>query len=134
MKRVHVAVAVIVNNEQEVLLSFRAANQHQGNLWEFPGGKVEVGETVQQALTRELLEELAVEVRSAEPLIEISHDYGDKTVLLDVWWSEDFSGEPHANEGQPWKWVPLHTLSDYEFPAANAPILEAINRRVGFVG
>lgn len=132
-KQVHVAVGVVVNATQEVLLSFRHANQHQGNLWEFPGGKVEPEESVQEALQRELYEELNINVLHSEPLLEITHDYGDKIVKLDVWWANDFGGEPKANEGQTWKWVAIDKLCDYEFPAANAPILEAVFERVGLI-
>ena len=70
----HVAVGVIINNKNQVLLSRRPADVHQADLWEFPGGKLESGETVRQALSRELNEELALTVKSAKPLIKIYHD------------------------------------------------------------
>lgn len=125
IKVVHVAVGAIVK-EGQVLLAKRASHQHQGGLWEFPGGKVEAGETLTQALTRELLEELDIHVVSTTALIQIQHDYGDKQVLLDVWLVTDFSGEPKGQEGQPLEWVPLSQLTKYAFPAANAPIVSAL--------
>jgi 8-oxo-dGTP diphosphatase len=125
-KRVHVAVGVVVNAAQQILVSQRLPHLHQGGLWEFPGGKVESGETVQQALVRELAEELGVQVLRSEALIEISHDYSDKSVLLDVWCVEAFDGQPHGREGQRWQWVDSIGLRDLEFPAANQPIIAAI--------
>ncbi|MDO9320375.1 MAG: Nudix family hydrolase [Pseudomonas sp.] len=125
MKRVHVAAAVIRGADGRILLARRADQQHQGGLWEFPGGKVEAGETVAAALRRELQEELGITVTSARPLIKVQHDYPDKQILLDVWLVSAFSGEPHGAEGQPLAWVVPRQLPEYEFPAANAPIVQA---------
>ena len=125
MKRVHVAAAVIRGEGAKVLIARRADTQHQGGLWEFPGGKVEAGETVEAALHRELQEELGIVVNAARPLIKVQHDYPDKQILLDVWEVSDFSGEPHGAEGQPLAWVSPRDLLTYEFPAANASIVAA---------
>jgi len=127
-KHVHVAVAVVLNSAEQVLVSKRAAHQHQGGLWEFPGGKVEAGETVLAALDRELHEELNLRVQRADAMMEIKHNYGDKQVLLDVWLVQEFSGEVQANEGQQWLWADLNTLQSLQFPAANVPILESIEK------
>lgn len=124
---IHVAVGVIVNAAGDILIAKRPDKVHQGGLWEFPGGKVEVNETLFDALKRELYEELAINVLATEPLIKIRHDYGDKVVLLDVHKVIQFSGEPQGNEGQPIKWVAPEQLHKYEFPAANVPIVTAIN-------
>ncbi|GFM83382.1 hypothetical protein PSCICN_40740 [Pseudomonas cichorii] len=125
MKRVHVAAAVIRGADGRILIAKRADNQHQGGLWEFPGGKVEAGEAVQAALSRELQEELGIGVTAARPLIKIQHDYPDKQVLLDVWEVSAFTGEPHGAEGQPLVWASHRELVGYEFPAANKPIVAA---------
>lgn len=125
MKRVHVAAAVIRGADDRVLIAKRADEQHQGGLWEFPGGKVEEGEAVQAALARELEEELGIRVSAARPLIQVQHDYPDKQVLLDVWEVSAFSGEPHGAEGQPLAWVAPRELDNYAFPAANQPIVAA---------
>ncbi len=131
-KVVHVAVAVIErlgdSGEKEILIAQRAKCQHQGGLWEFPGGKVEHGESVLAALARELQEEINISPLAnipPEPMIKIQHDYGDKQVLLDVWRVSKFSGEPRGLEGQPLRWVALTDLAAYAFPAANIPILNA---------
>ncbi|MEE1921264.1 Nudix family hydrolase [Pseudomonas sp. 148P] len=125
MKRIHVAAAVIRGADGRILIARRGETQHQGGLWEFPGGKVEAGEAVQTALARELREELGIEVTAARPLIKIKHDYPDKQILLDVWEVSAFTGEPHGAEGQPLAWVAPRDLADYEFPEANRPIVAA---------
>lgn len=123
---VQVAVAVIFNAEGEVLLTRRHAESDQGGLWEFPGGKLESGETPTDALCRELREELAIGVLEHEPLMQVTHDYGDKRVLLNVQRVTQFSGEPQPCEGQPMRWVSISQLCDYAFPAANAEIVKAL--------
>ncbi len=125
MKRVHVAAAVIRGQDGRILLAKRPDHLHQGGLWEFPGGKVESGESVRVALARELKEELGIELQSARPLIKVRHDYPDKQVLLDVWEVSSFSGEPHGAEGQPLSWAAPRELGNYQFPAANLPIVSA---------
>lgn len=126
-KLVHVAVGVIYGADGRILIAKRPDTVHQGGLWEFPGGKVDAGETVTQALARELREELNIAVLASEPLIQIRHHYVDKSVLLDVHAITDFSGVPCGNEGQPIQWVNRSQLYQYEFPAANRPIISAIN-------
>ncbi len=121
----HVAAAVIVNDRGEVLIAKRPEHQHQGGLWEFPGGKLEPGEAVTQALSRELDEELGITVESACPLIRVHHNYPERAVLLDVWQVERYRGEARGREGQPVAWVEPEQLPDYRFPAANTPIVTA---------
>lgn len=121
----HVAVGVIKNAAGEVLISRRSDSVHQGGLWEFPGGKVERGESVLQALRRELREELNIGVDMATPLIQVNHDYGDRNVLLDVWMVDAFSGPVRALEGQPLRWTQPAQLDAGAFPAANKPIISA---------
>jgi 8-oxo-dGTP diphosphatase len=129
MKTVHVAVAVIVDQQQQVLIALRKPEQHQGGLWEFPGGKVEPNESVFDALRREINEELSLQINSAEPLIKIEHQYSDKSVLLDVWWVDQFVGTAIGNEGQAIKWCDISQLHLQSFPAANDAIVSAVQNR-----
>ncbi|GFD66996.1 8-oxo-dGTP diphosphatase MutT [Alteromonas sp. KUL106] len=127
MKVVHVAVGVIARSD-EIFITLRPDNVHQGGKWEFPGGKVEEGETVLQALKRELAEEVGISVNHSEPVIVITHDYGDKQVKLDVHRVNDFIGEPHGKEGQASRWVNVKALDPADFPEANVPIIRALQK------
>ena len=122
----HVAVAAIVNERNEVLVSLRPDHVHQGGLWECPGGKLEANETVQDALQREIHEELGVDIVRQRPLIRIPHHYPEQSVLLDVWLVEDFTGQPHGREGQPVEWRAIDQLRNTDFPVANRPIIRAL--------
>ncbi|MFT4769677.1 MAG: 8-oxo-dGTP diphosphatase [Glaciecola sp.] len=123
---VHVAVAVIFDADQKILLTKRHADSHQGGLWEFPGGKVEPGESLAKALKRELQEELGIDILTHHSLLRIEHDYGDKRVLLDVHSVTAFAEQPKPREGQPMRWVRISELVDYEFPKANGAIVSAL--------
>ncbi|WP_158070071.1 Nudix family hydrolase [Motiliproteus sp. MSK22-1] len=125
-KVVHVAAAAIFGADGRLLISKRPAHVHQGGLWEFPGGKVEPGETVSEALCRELQEELGIVTEQYSPLIRIPYSYPDKTVLLDVWRVIRFSGKPVGCEGQALKWLDTQELDAAAFPAANRPIIDAL--------
>lgn len=124
-QRLHVVAAVIRNAQQEILLALRASDKHQGGLWEFPGGKCEADESPQQALSRELQEELGIVIAEPQPLIQVRHDYPDLQVLLDVYEVRHFTGHAHGAEGQEIRWVAANALADYQFPAANRSIVSA---------
>ena len=94
--------------------------------WEFPGGKVDPGETPLQALMRELREELGVETHSARPLIAYEHPYPHRIVLLDLWHVTEYSGEPKPLEGQPLQWVAVDALEHVGLLAADAPMVPAL--------
>lgn len=125
---IRVAVGVICDGSGNILIAKRSAERHQGGLWEFPGGKIEAGESLFQALARELDEELGIQPHSqgCAPLINIDHDYGDKLVRLEVCWVRSFAGQPQGREGQPLAWVSAQDLPSYDFPKANAAIVEAV--------
>lgn len=124
-KSIRVAVGVIKNALGQVLISLRDEAMHQGGLWEFPGGKIEAGETPEQALFRELKEELDINVNAAMPLITIKHQYPDLAVQLKVFLIESFAGVLKSCLGQPIQWVAPAELARYPFPAANLPIIAA---------
>lgn len=114
-----VAVGVICNPENEILLAQRPLHKPFGGLWEFPGGKIEPSETASQALQRELFEELGIEVKSHTYLGCIEHDYGAQQVKLNVYQVDSFVGTPYCRELQTdMRWVPLYALDKY-------PLLEA---------
>lgn len=120
-----VAVAVIIR-EHRVLLAKRPTGKKHAGLWEFPGGKFELGEDLEQALKREILEELGVEVVAQTDLMDIRHRYPDYSVNLRVAMVTEFSGEPHGRENQEIAWIALDQLADYSFPKANQAILEKL--------
>ncbi|WP_432472378.1 Nudix family hydrolase [Amphritea sp. HPY] len=125
---IHVAAAAIFNTRGQLLLALRDEKQHQGGLWEFPGGKVEASEDVCQALARELYEELGIEIDLAatRPLIKVPYHYPDKSVLLDVFCVKGYSGQAYGREGQEVRWVKPDQLTEYQFPAANQPIVNSL--------
>jgi 8-oxo-dGTP diphosphatase len=133
-KIVHVAVGVIFDcgptDDGNILIAKRADHQHQGGLWEFPGGKVEEGESASQALQRELEEELGLqcELEDMTPLISIPFHYPDKSVLLDVWAVHNVIrfDKRIGKENQPLRWVEKADLKAYDFPAANKAIINAL--------
>ena len=124
-KVVHVAVGVI-KQEDQYFLTKRLADSHQGGKWEFPGGKREANETIEQALARELLEEIGIQVTKQSKFMLIEHDYGDKKVRLDVRLVEGFDGEASHQEGQQSQWVDIDDLSKFTFPAANKVIIDKL--------
>ena len=123
---IHVAVGVIFNKTGEILIALRDKHRHQGGLWEFPGGKVDEGENVSQALSRELHEEIGIQVVRSHPLVQISHSYPDKSVLLDVWCVDEFSGLPSGKEGQEICWIDPASMNPADFPLANRRIIHIL--------
>jgi 8-oxo-dGTP diphosphatase len=132
-KSVHVAIGVITSvnatNQTQYFLTKRLDNAHQGGKWEFPGGKVEKGETVAQALSRELKEEVNIDVLSCQPLITIDHDYSDKKVCLEVFVVDNYIGEASAQEGQEQGWFALKEFKNLDFPKANEAIIAKLIAR-----
>ncbi|MEM5504961.1 8-oxo-dGTP diphosphatase MutT [Shewanella frigidimarina] len=125
-KRIHVAVGVIINQDKHILLAKRLGYLHQGGKWEFPGGKVETNETVTEALIRELKEEVNLDVSNSTPFMDISHDYPDKHVRLDIHLITEFSNQAKGMEQQQIEWVSIDRIAEYDFPEANKPIVEKI--------
>jgi 8-oxo-dGTP diphosphatase len=123
---IHVMVGVISDPAGRVLVTKRPDHVHQGGLWEFPGGKLEPGESPERGLVRELEEELGIEVRASRPLIRIRHHYGDRHVLLDVRRVESYAGIPTGLEGQPLAWRCPETMDPACYPAADRPIITAL--------
>lgn len=126
MTKVIRVAAAIIERDGQFLLSKRLDHLHQGGKWEFPGGKIEADETVEQALTRELLEELAIDVTSQSPFESLTFAYPEKTVQLHFQWVDGFTGEAKGVEGQEVNWFSKTELLELPFPDANVPVLEKI--------
>ncbi|MBI3569879.1 MAG: Nudix family hydrolase [Gammaproteobacteria bacterium] len=122
---VHVAVGLLLDRHQ-VFVTRRAADAHQGDKWEFPGGKCNPGEPVLAALKRELHEELGIEVESAAPWMRVRHVYPNREVFLDVWQITAWRGNPHGREGQEARWCDIRNLPALDFPEADLPILRRL--------
>ncbi len=122
----HVAIGIIQNSKQQVLVSRRKAESHLGGLLEFPGGKVEKNESPPDALKRELSEELNIDVLDISPLIQIPYNYPNRNVLLNTFLVNEYHGNIIANENQTIMWKFLHSLDEKQFPDANIGILNAL--------
>jgi 8-oxo-dGTP diphosphatase len=125
-ERIDVVAAVVRRQDDAILLARRAVHQHQGGKWELPGGKVELGENLLRALSRELGEELGVRCNLASPLMTIEHDYPDKSVRLHFFEVRDWLGDAQGREGQLLDWVMPADLTGRDFPEANLPLVKAL--------
>jgi 8-oxo-dGTP diphosphatase len=125
-----VVSAGVVIEEHGVLLTLRKKGTHLAELWEFPGGKVETGESPQAALVRELQEELGIDVVVGDPLEITFHRYAEKDVLLLFFLARRAPGspEPHALDVGAWRWAGAHELEPRDFPAADLAVLEKVRR------
>ena len=124
--KIHVAVGIVFHACGDVLIAQRPLQKSHSGSWEFPGGKVEENESVFQALQRELLEEVGIQVITAEAWLQLDYIYSDRHVFLHVWRVTEFSGEPMGLENQLVQWVSLNQLNQFQFLSANYPILERI--------
>ncbi|MES9993073.1 MAG: Nudix family hydrolase [Candidatus Thiodiazotropha sp.] len=123
---IHVAAAAIFDTEGRVLVTKRADHLHQGGLWEFPGGKRETGESIEQTLARELDEELGIQPLEYDPLIRIKHSYGDRQLQLDFFRVTRYRGRASGLEAQPLKWLWPSEMDPHKFPQADRPVITAL--------
>jgi 8-oxo-dGTP diphosphatase len=124
---VHVVAAVLRDAAGRVLIAQRPPGKHMAGYWEFPGGKIGAGESSEQALRRELAEELGVALRRCHPLLQLRHDYPDRVVQLEVFMVDEYAGEPSGLEAQALKWVAAAELAGQALLPADRPIVEALN-------
>lgn len=124
--RIDVVAGVITDATGRILLARRTDGRDLAGLWEFPGGKREPGETPEQALIRELDEELGIQVEVGDPIIAVPQRYPHKRLRLDVRRIERWRGKPRGNEGQALAWVPPAKLPTYSMPPADRPVVAAL--------
>ncbi len=125
-----VVAGALCDARGRVLIAQRPADRHMAGRWEFPGGKVGAAESEQQALIRELHEELGVQVREPRFCLRLTHAYPDRTVELSCWIVRDFAGEPQCRDGQQLKWVPAAELMQQDILEADLPFIEALQRLI----
>ena len=125
-KIIHVVAGVLRDPDGRILLTERPPGRHLAGLWEFPGGKRESGETPQQALRRELHEEIGIEAGAMRRLIGFPWHYAEKSIYLDVYNVADFTGEPHGREGQALRWEFADGLPRIAMPAADVAVVNAL--------
>lgn len=125
MRLVLVVAAALIDQDNRVLLARRPLGKSLAGLWEFPGGKVEPGETPEQALRRELAEELGIDLCPSclFPFTFASHTYDDFHLLMPLYVSREWDGEVHPREGQEIAWVRALKLADYPMPPADIPLI-----------
>ncbi len=128
MKQIHVVAGVIRDPRGRILLARRTEGRDLAGLWEFPGGKVEPGESPEAALQRELLEELGIRAVVGAPLIRVPQQYPDKRLVLDVRDVHAYAGTPKGLDGQALVWAPPPLLGRYSMPPADRPVVAALRQ------
>jgi 8-oxo-dGTP diphosphatase len=123
-----IGVAVIWNDQGQILIARRRPEGPMGGLWEFPGGKIEPGETIEECIKREISEELGIEIEVGEHLIAVDHTYTHLRVTLRVHHCRCLQGIPQPIECDEVRWVSLHELEQFAFPKANANIIKALQK------
>lgn len=123
MKILNIAVGIIRNAQGEIFITRRAADAHMANKWEFPGGKIESGESPEQALARELQEEVGIDVSAASLFDKLEYQFPDRHITLWFFLVESWEGEPWGKEGQPGRWLRQQELVAEDFPPANEPVI-----------
>ncbi|KJH71724.1 8-oxo-dGTP diphosphatase MutT [Aliterella atlantica] len=125
-----IGVGVIWNEQGQILIDRRLQTGVLGGLWEFPGGKIEPGETVEECIKREIWEELGIEIEVGKHLITIEHIYTHLHVTLIVHHCDYVSGTPQPLECDEVRWVTLAEIDEFPFPEANAQIIAALRQNV----
>ncbi|MFU8878698.1 MAG: Nudix family hydrolase [Wenzhouxiangellaceae bacterium] len=124
--KIEVSAAVLRDERGRVLLSRRLPGHHLAGMWEFPGGKIDPGESPEQALARELAEELDIRIGPCRPLVSVTHTYSEKTVRLRLFEVHSFEGTPRGVEGQAIEWVEPSAMAGLEMPAADRPLVRLL--------
>jgi len=128
MKVLNISTGIIRNAKQQIFITQRAADAHMANKWEFPGGKIEAGESAEQALVRELQEEVGITPQGATLYEKLEYQFPDRHITLWFWLVESWDGEPWGKEGQPGSWVAQSELDEEKFPPANEPVISRLKQ------
>jgi 8-oxo-dGTP diphosphatase len=126
VQTIRVAAGALFDKQGRVLIAQRLPGTHMAGRWEFPGGKINAGETEYAALARELREELGVTLVAAERMLELTHDYPERRVELYMWRVTEYRGEPRGRDGQALKWVTPAALIEEDLLEADRPIVMAL--------
>jgi len=121
-----ISIAIVQNEQKQLLISRRQQGKHLAGKWEFPGGKVEQGETLETAMLRELKEEVGLSATQFTLFDSLSFQYDQLNLSLNFYLVSDYEGEPVSLEGQQIKWVSVPQLSEYEFPEANLTVINKL--------
>ena len=125
--RLKVAAGILIDGQGRVLLAERLRDHAFAGLWEFPGGKIDDGESAEAALRRELFEELAVEIVDCEPFLTVEHDYPDRCVTIEFFRVSEWHNDPRPLLGQGLRWVPAEALLADELLPANVAVIAALS-------
>ena len=129
MDHFDVAAGILCDSKGRILIAERLDDGPFHGLWEFPGGKIVSGETSSQALSRELAEELGIEVTEWSSFMNLRHEYDDRTVSIEFFLVSDWNAEPVGREGQELRWVPAESLDPEELLPADMPVVAALRQR-----
>jgi len=129
MNHFNVAAGILCDSAGRVLIAERLGDGPFHGMWEFPGGKITDGETALEALSRELAEELGIEVTTCASFMNLRHEYDDRVVTIEFFIVSDWNSEPVGREGQALRWVLRETLDADELLPADVPVVEALKQR-----
>ncbi|MBP6121748.1 MULTISPECIES: 8-oxo-dGTP diphosphatase MutT [Providencia] len=127
-KHLHIAAGIIRNAQQQIFITERPDGTHMAGFWEFPGGKLEKGEEAEEALVRELEEEVGIIVTESQLFHRVDHEFDDRFITLYFFIVSNWDNEPYGKEGQKSRWIEQKDLVANEFPPANRVIVDMLTK------
>ncbi len=128
MQAIRVAAGILRRADRRVLICERVDGGPFKGMWEFPGGKIALGESAREALTRELAEEIGVDVVHCRAFLSLRHDYPDRSVAIDFYLVDSWRRNARGREGQRLRWVRIEDLDQFDLLPADGPVIEALKR------
>lgn len=128
MNHFNVAAGILCDSAGRILIAERVGGGVFNGLWEFPGGKIGADETPLEALSRELAEELGIEVTACASFMNLRHEYDDRVVTIEFFIVSEWNSDPVGREGQALRWVPRDSLDAEELLPADVPVVEALQK------